>query len=80
MLIYDRKQVTMVHRWLMPAVLFVFIVMASQADIWIEALGQGQEKVPFGWGLTFITDTLKSDAALLISPGHCDFSVCFCND
>lgn len=73
MLIYDRKQVTMVYRWLMPAVLFVFIVMVSQADIWIEVLGKGQRKVPFGWSLTFITDTLKSDAALLIAPVLCTF-------
>lgn len=73
MLIYDRKQVTMVHRWLMPAVLFVFIVMVSQADIWIEVLGMKQGKVPFGWSLTFITDTLKSDAALLIAPVLCAF-------
>lgn len=73
MLNYDRKQVTMVHRWLMPAVLFVFIVMASQADIWTEVLGKGQGKVPFGWSLTFITDTLKSDAALLTAPVLCAF-------
>lgn len=73
MLIYDRKQVMMMHRWLVPAVLFVFIVMASRADIWMEILVKEQENINYGWTLGFITDTLKSDAALLVAPVLCAF-------
>lgn len=72
MLTYDKKQMIQLHRWLLPAVLFVFVVMIARLDVLVEAL-QEKGTLSYGWTLQFVNETLQSEAALLAAPVLCTF-------
>lgn len=72
MLTYDKKQIAVLHRWLLPAVLFVFIILIFRLDLLVETLKQKTE-MTYGWTLQFVLETLQTDAALLAAPVLCTF-------
>lgn len=72
MLAYDKKQISRIHRILIPAVIFTAAVLLGRMDTIMADFGQS-EPLAAGKALTFAFESLTTGNALLVAPVICAF-------
>ena len=72
MLAYDKKQISRMHRILIPAVIFTAAVLLGRMDTIMADLGQS-EPLAAGKALSFAFESLTTGNALLVAPVICAF-------
>ena len=72
MLAYDKKQISRIHRILIPAVIFTAAVLLGRMDTIMADFGQS-EPLAAGKALGFAFESLTTGNALLVAPVICAF-------